>query len=144
MKPGRPQVRKLLRQSRSYTCFTLLELVVVVAIVALLAWLTIPRFLESRCRAIITRFLGDLETLKTNIAGGLISAQAASDRLRDLMQKFRDEIMKSGCFTDADRQAIFEKLRAINEEIEQKVVSTDPPEKTIWERMKERILEILG
>lgn len=137
-------LKTLIRKSRSYTFFTLLELLVVVAIVAIIAVIAVPRFIEARCRAAITKFLGDLDALKTDITGGLVTAQKASDRLRDLIQKFNDEIKKSGCFNDQDRQAIISRLQQINLELDQKVVSSDEPEKTIWQRMKEKIQEILN
>ncbi|MBX7141374.1 MAG: prepilin-type N-terminal cleavage/methylation domain-containing protein [Chitinophagales bacterium] len=144
MKMVIPDLKTLIRKSRSYTFFTLLELLVVVAIVAIIAVIAVPRFIEARCRAAITKFLGDLDALKTDITGGLVTAQKASERLRDLIQKFNDEIKKSGCFNDQDRQAIISRLQQINFELDQKVVSSDEPEKTIWQRMKEKIQEILN
>ena len=144
MKKVIPDLKTLIRKSRSYTFFTLLELLVVVAIVAIIAVIAVPRFIEARCRAAITKFLGDLDALKTDITGGLVTAQKASDRLRDLIQKFNDEIKKSGCFNDQDRQAIISRLQQINLELDQKIVSADEPEKTIWQRMKEKIQDILN
>jgi prepilin-type N-terminal cleavage/methylation domain-containing protein len=139
-----PDFKTLLRKSRGYTFFTLIEWLAVVAIVAIIAVIAIPRFIEARCRAAITKFLGDLNALKTDITGGLVTAQKASERLRDLIQKFNDEIKKSGCFNDQDRQAIISRLQQINLELDQKIVSAEEPEKTIWERMKEKIQKILN
>jgi prepilin-type N-terminal cleavage/methylation domain-containing protein len=139
-----PDLKTLLRKSRNYTFFTLLELIIVVAIIAIIALIAVPGIIESRCRAAITKFLGDLDALKTDITGGLITAQKASERLRDLIQKFNDEIKKSGCFGDQDRQAIISRLQQINLELDQKIVSAEEPEKTIWERMKEKITEIIS
>jgi prepilin-type N-terminal cleavage/methylation domain-containing protein len=139
-----PDLKTLLRKSRNYTFFTLLELIVVVVIIAIIALITVPRIIESRCRAAITKFLGDLDALKTDITGGLVTAQKASDQLQDLIQKFNDEIKRSGCFKDEDRQAIISRLQQINVELDVKLVSAEEPEKSIWQRMKEKIIEIIS
>jgi type II secretory pathway pseudopilin PulG len=138
------KIREQLRRTRGYSYFTLLELLIVAAIIIILAALIVPAVIKSKCRSLITKFKGDLEALRTDITGGLIPAQQASDRLRDLIQQFNDEIKKAGCFTDADRTTIIEKLRAIQKEVELKVVAAEEPQLSIWQQMLTKLGEVLN
>lgn len=138
-------LRKWQRHHKKYLYFTLIEVLVVVAIIAVLAALILPNIFNAKCRSLIRRLLGLLDSIKADINAATSTGPASEQAFRNILQKMRDgvdlfrEVKNAACIEKGDKQTINRKIDEIVGTLVQIRSSQEEPVQQMIDELLERL-----